>query len=193
MYKNLPKEKRKGSDAEKGLAYIGALFDWERKWAELSPGERYEKRLEKSKPVADAFFAWADSLGALPKNPLGEAVQYALSQRKYLENIFLDGRLELSNNRCERSVKRFVMGRKAWLFSNSPEGAKASSVMYSIVETARENGLHPFHYVKYLLETLPNATTGEIQSFLPWSDTLPDCCRAPINGSSAGQVNTFPY
>jgi transposase len=111
MYKNLQKDKRKGSDAEKGLAYINALFDLERKFKELSPQERYEKRLEKSKPMAEAFFTWAGGLGALPKSPLGEAVRYALLQRKYLENVFLDGRLELSNNRAERSVKPFVMGR----------------------------------------------------------------------------------
>ena len=61
--------------------------------------------------MAEAFLAWALNLGALPKSPLGEAANYALSQRKYLENVFLDGRLELSNNRCERSVKPFVMGR----------------------------------------------------------------------------------
>ena len=180
ILKLLPKDKRKGSDAEKGLAYINALFDLERKFKELKPEERYEKRLEQSKPVAEAFFAWANSLGALPKSPLGEAARYALSQRKYLENVFLDGRLELSNNRCERSVKPFVTGRKNWLFSNTPDGATASSVMYSIVETAKENGLHPFNYIKFLLETLPNATTGDLEALLPWSDTLPDCCRAPV-------------
>ena len=75
------------------------------------------------------------------------------------------------------------MGRKAWLFSNTPDGARASSVMYSIIETAKENGLHPFQYVKFLLEKLPNATTGELESFLPWSDTLPDCCRVPVKGA----------
>jgi len=181
IYKNLPKDKRKGSDAERGLAYINALFDLERKFKDISPPERYEKRIKQSKPVANAFFAWADSLGALPKGSLGEAVHYTLSQRKYLENIFLDGRLELSNNRCERSVKPFVMGRKAWLFSNTPDGAKASSIMYSIIETAKENGLHPFHYVKYLLESLPNASISDLESFLPWSDTLPDFCRAPAS------------
>jgi len=186
MYKNLPKEKRKGSDAEKGLGYINALFDLERKWGELSPEERYEQRLEQSKPIAEAFFAWAGSLGALPKCPLGEAVHYALSQRKYLENVFLDGRLELSNNRCERSVKPFVMGRKAWLFSNTPAGAKASSAMYSIIETAKENDLHPFHYLKYLLQTLPNTSTADIDALLPWSLSLPDVCRSLINGTKSG-------
>jgi len=179
MYKSLPKDKREGTDAERGLAYINTLFDLERKFKELSPEERYKQRLEKSKPIAEAFYTWINLLPALPKSPLGEAVNYAISQRKYLENVFLDGRLELSNNRCERSVKPFVMGRKAWLFSNTPDGAKASSVMYSIIETAKENGLHPFHYVKFLLETLPtlpNTAIDNIEKLLPWSDSLPDEC-----------------
>lgn len=181
LLKTIPREKRKGSNAERGLAYCNALFSLEREFGalKLTPQERYEKRLEKSKPVADAFFAWAGSLGALPKSALGEAVGYMLSQRKYLENIFLDGRLEISNNRCERSVKPFVMGRKSWLFAATPAGAMANSVMYSIIETARENGLHPYRYVEFLLKTLPGSTTGDLESLLPWSEQLPDICYAP--------------
>jgi len=179
ILKNIPKEKWKGTDAYRGLAYINALFDLERKFKVISPDERYKKRLEQSKPIADDFFAWADSLGALPKSLLGDAVHYVLSQQKYLENVFLDGRLEISNNRAERSVKSFVIGRKAWLFSNTPNGANASSIMYSIIETAKENGLHPFNYIKFLLEELPGIGTLDIDKFLPWSDSLPDCCRTP--------------
>jgi hypothetical protein len=180
LWKTIPEEKRKGSDAEVGLQYINALFKLEREYAKqkLTPDQCYDARLEKSKPIADAFFAWAENLGALPKSQLGKAVGYVLNQRKYLENVFLDGNLELSNNRGERSVKPFVMGRKAWLFSNTPDGAEASSVMYSIIETAKENGLHPFQYVKFLLEVLPNATSESIDCFLPWSDSLPDYCRS---------------
>ncbi len=179
LLKTLPKDSRKGSDAERGVAYINRLFALEREFKNLSPDERYQKRLEKSKPVADAFFEWVSRLGALPKSPLGKPVTYTLSQRVFLENVFLDGRLEFSNNRCERSVKPFVMGRKAWLFSCSPEGARASSVLYSIIETAKENGLHSFHYVKFLLETLPNATCSGIEALLPWSDSLPEYCFVP--------------
>ena len=179
LLKIIPQDKRKGTDAERGVAFINHLFLLERQFKDLSPEERYAKRLEKSKPVAEAFFEWASSLGALPKSKLGEAVTYALLQRKYLMNVYLDGRLEFSNNRAERSVKSFVMGRKAWLFSCTPEGAKASSVMYSIMETAKENGLHPYQYVKFLLEKLPNATTAELESFLPWSESIPDYCKIP--------------
>jgi len=180
LLKIIPKDKRKGSDAERGVAYINKLFELERDFKGLSPDERCKARLEKSKPIMVAYFAWIGGLGALPKSKLGEAVHYSLAQRKYLENFLLDGRLELSNNRAERSVKSFVMGRKAWLFSNTSSGADASSVMYSIIETAKENGLHPYQYVKFLLEKLLYAATSSIDTFLPWSDSLPDYCRAPV-------------
>lgn len=185
LLKTIPEDKRKGSDAERGIMYINRLFDLEREFRKLSPEERYEKRLEKSKPVAEAFFSWVENLGALPKSPLGEPANYALSQRKFLMNVFLDGRTEISNNRCENSIRPFVRGRKAWLFSNTPGGATASSIMYSIIETAKVNGLHPYHYIKFLLEKLPAATTGNLEAFLPWSNSLSDCCRLPIKKGTA--------
>ena len=185
LLKTVPKEKRKDSQAARGFAYVNELFRLEREFVDLSHEDRYEKRLEMSKPVAEAFFTWAATLGALPKTPLGAAASYALSQRKYLNNIFLDGRLELSNNRAENSVRPFVLGRKNWLFSNSPAGARATAVLYSIVETAKENGLHPYHYLEYLLSRLPGSTTSELESFLPWSDTLPDICHAPWKEDAA--------
>jgi hypothetical protein len=74
-------------------------------------------------------------------------------------------------------VKPFVQGRKAWLFSNTPNGAAASSIIYSIIETAKENGLHPFYYIKFLLETLPNTTSDALEELLPWNETLPEYCR----------------
>jgi len=187
LLKILPKDKRKGTDAERGVAYINRLFDLEREFKRLTPDERYKARLEQSKPIAEEFFVWAGNLGALPKSALGQAVGYAQSQYKYLMNVFLDGRLELSNNRAERSAKSFVLGRKAWLFSCTPEGAKASSIMYSIVETAKENNLHPYQYIKFLLQTLPNTTTGSLESLLPWSEAIPGYCRIPIKKDEAFQ------
>ena len=188
ILKNTPKDKEKDSNAQTGVAYINALFMLEHEFAALTPRERLQKRLEKSKPIADAFFQWAANLGALPKSPLGDAVRYTLSQRIFLENVFLDGRTEISNNRCERSVKPFVMGRKAWLFSNTPAGARASSVMYSIIETAKENGLNPCRYLEFLLETLPSSTTSQLDSFLPWSDTLPQRCRMTPHKENAANA-----
>ena len=87
--------------------------------------------------------AWANEASAktAPKSALGKALHYLREQWPYLVRYLEDGRLELSNNRAERSIKPFVMGRKNWLFSNTPAGAQSSAVIYSLIETAKENGL----------------------------------------------------
>jgi transposase len=175
-------ESRENLAAKKGLEFCNELFRLEHEYEKLRPDERYEERLEHSKPVSDAIFEWAQTVGALPKSLLGKAVHYLLSQKVYLEKVFEDGRLELSNNRAERSIKPFVIGRKNWLFSATPKGAKASSVIYSIIETAKENGVKPFDYLEYLFEVMPNMMAEKIQSLLPWSDTLPARCR--VNSDS---------
>ena len=179
VYVSLPEEKRDGSIAENGLAYISLLFLLEDEYRTLSPEARYEMRNRYSKRVSDKYFTWVGGLNALPKSLLGDAVHYSMSQREYLENVFLDGCLELSNNRAERSIKPFVQGRKQWLFSDTQNGAIASSIIYSIIETAKENNLHPFYYLKYLLKMLPSAKTSDVDKFLPWSSGIPDYCRIP--------------
>ena len=184
---------RDGSDAEQGLVYINLLFAYEHEFRDLSPEERFQKRLEYSKPVSDDFFDWVGTIHALPKSLLGDAVTYSLSQRKYLENVYLDGRLELSNNAAERAIKPFVQGRKQWLFSNTPNGAESSSIYYSLIETAKENSLNPFHYIKFLLEMLPSAKNNELESLLPWSESLPDVCRVPIKESNAKTERPMYY
>ena len=104
----------------------------------------------------DEFFAWLGVLNAAPKTPVGTAAKYALGQRKYLERYLLNGRLEISNNRAERSIKPFVIDRKNFLFANTPRGAKASAIMFSIIETAKENKLNPFTYLSYIFQNAPN-------------------------------------
>ena len=165
------------SPAKIGLDFCTRLFTLEKTYAGMSPEKRLAARLEHSKPVTDAFFKWAQSVNVPPKLAISRAIVYALNQRRFLENIFLDGRLELSNNRAERSMKPFVMGRKNWLFCDSVGGAKASAIAFSIIETAKENGLKPFEYLRFLLEELPNTTTAQIENILPWSGNLPSECK----------------
>jgi len=124
-------------------------------------------------------FVWAKSVDVLPKSLLGKAVNYLLEQWVYLKNVYLDGRLELSNNRAERSIKSFVIGRKNFLFANTVGGAKSSAVIYSIAESAKENRLRPFEYFVWLLKTIPGTTTGKIDELLPGSPKIPDYCRMP--------------
>ena len=153
----LPQEKRKDSPAAMGEWYCSQLFKLEQALAELTPEERYEKRLEQEKPVLDALLSWANAMQAktAPKSALGRAIHYLLEQWPYLTRYLEEGRLELSNNRAERSIKPFVMGRKNWLFANTAGGAQASAVIYSLIETAKENGLDPYRYLLWLLQNAP--------------------------------------
>jgi len=96
----------------------------------------------------------------------------------------LDGRLEIDNNWAERAIKPFVIGRKNRLLSNTPRGARTSAVIYSLVETAKENGLKPYEYISHLLHQIPDVDPGDptaLDSFLPWSETLPAACRSLRN------------
>ena len=104
------------------------------------------------------------------KSALGKALHYLLEQWPYLVRYLEDGRLELSNNRAERSIKPFVMGRKNWLFANAPAGAQSSSVIYSLIETAKENALDPYRYLVWILQEAPKLEqrdTAWAKHFLP--------------------------
>jgi transposase len=181
--KALPADKRNAEVAAKeGLEFCNRLFDIERETKELVPEKRLQARLKLSRPVVDEFYAWLkyQKPRVLPKSVFGQAIGYCLNQRDKLEAFLLDGRLEIDNNRSERSIKPFVIGRKNWLFANTPKGAKASAIIYSIVETAKENGLNSFAYLKYLFEELPNVDICDesvIDKLLPFSSDLPAECR----------------
>ena len=181
--KALPKDKQNADVASrKGLDFCNRLFTLERELKKVSDEKRYRQRLKRGKPIIEEFKVWLDyhKPRVLPKSAFGEAVNYCLNQWDRLNGYLSDGRLELDNNRAERSIKPFVIGRKNWLFSNKPCGARASAMVYSIVETAKENGLNPFEYLKYLLEQLPNVDVKDqnaLDLLLPWSDSLPAYCR----------------
>ena len=170
--KSLPKGNAKGSSASQGLAYCNLLFEIEQGLTEKTAEERYNERLKQAKPVLDAMFAWANSRTAAPKSALGKAFTYLKEQWPYLTNYLKDGRLELSNNRAERSIKPFVIDRKNFLFANTPKGAKGSAIMFSLIQAAIENGLDPYKYLTWLLKDANNADltqAEEIQKLLPWN------------------------
>lgn len=170
----------RSTSAHEGLAYCNRLFTIERalKSKQASVEERYRTRLTQSQPVIEAFSVWLKKQApqVLPKSPLGQAIRYCQAQWPKLTRFLEDGRLELSNNLAERAIKPFVMGRKNWLFANTPRGATASATVYSLVETAKANGLIPFRYLTYLFEQLPNLgelTPEKLDALLPWSSILP--------------------
>jgi transposase len=169
--KNIPKDKWNDCDEGRGFAYCNELFNLEKQWAELPADERLKLRLKYSKPIIDEFYAWLSTVFATPKSLMGQAIHYAHSQRVYLERFLLDGRLEISNNRAERAFKPFVIGRKNWLFSVTPQGAGANAIYYSILETAKENGLNPYEYLTRVFRDAPNG--APVESLLPWNPIVP--------------------
>ena len=149
---------REGCTAMIGKRYCDKLFAVERDIASLDAGLRYEERLKRLKPLIDEFFQWATTADAeaRPKSSLGIAISYMFSQQQYLRNVLLDGRLELSNNRIERTIKPFVISRKNFLFANTQRGADAAAIFFSLIETTKETGVDPFEYLTHVFKTAPN-------------------------------------
>lgn len=177
-----PEKKDPDVAAKRGLEFCNRLFALERELKKVSPEERYRIRLKRGRPIVDEFKEWLDYQRpkVLPKSAFGQAIGYSLKQWQKLNAFFADGRLEIDNNRAERSIKPFVIRRINWLFANTPRGAKASATIYSIVETAKENGLNPFAYLQYLFEQLPNIDLNDqctLDELLPWSESLLPKCQ----------------
>ena len=168
----LPEKDRAGSSAMRGKQYCDQLFSIEALLNELPAHERLEKRKELAEPVLEALRNWVFYLRAAPKSLLGKAAHYTREQWSWLSNYLLDGRLEISNNLAERSIKPFVMGRKNFLFANVPKGAKASAIIFSLIETAMETGLDPYRYLTWLLQTAPQLYAADVD----WASRLLPAC-----------------
>ena len=192
VLKTVPQEKWPETDAGKGVAYCDKLFHLEKQFSLLTPQERFSERERLSKPLVDEFYGWLDRLGALPKTLLGQARHYAFSQQKYLVRYLLDGRLEISNNRAERSIKPFVIGRKNWLFCNTVHGAKSSAVYYSLIVTATEAGLKPYEYLSWVLTNAPNlgkpGYPAANEDFIPGSPMIPESVYVPKRANAKSEA-----
>ena len=168
-----------GAVGAKGLAPQGLLLirriyavDKTAREAKLTPSQRHALRMQTAKPIWDELRRWLDAnLGAAPPGSLtGKAMNYLASEWPRLVRVLDDGRLELDNNLCENAIRPFVMGRKAWLFSDTPAGAEASAKLYSLIETAKANGIAPYDHLKRILAALPRAETlADIEALLPWA------------------------
>jgi len=156
--------------AHQMVALIGQLYAIERRLRESTPQERKAARQEHSKPVLKKIKAWLDEkvTKTLPKGLLGTAIGYALGLWPQLTTFLEDGHIPLDNNLVENAIRPFVIGRKGWLFSGSPRGAHASATLYTLIETAKANGLEPRAYLTFLFERLPEARTpAAIDALLP--------------------------
>ncbi len=165
--------KPKAGKVEVALGYFGKLYVIEKRIKHLEEEERYRIRQEEALPIIAAFRQWLDkalSDGVVPKGYLGKALNYLHNNWDALVCYTEAGHLSIDNNRAENAIRPFVIGRKNWLFSNSVAGAEVSANLYSLIETAKANGLEPYHYLKRVFTELPAAKTVEqIEALLPWN------------------------
>lgn len=134
--------------------------------------ERYAQRQAQAKPMIEKLHQWCQTTlpTVPPKTALGKALHYVYHQWPRLMGYLEDGRYPIDNNRVENAIRPFALGRKAWLFSNHQAGANASADLYSLIETAKANGVEPYHYLKHVFSELPKAQSVEdIEALLPWN------------------------
>jgi len=170
-----PKGKR--GKADEAVALIGKLYRIERDFKDALPEERHAARQSQSVPVLADIRAWMIKNVPLvtPKSALGKALAYMENLWPMLTRYTERHDLPIDNNKAENSIRPFVVGRKAWMFSDTPAGAHASAVIYSLVETAKSNGVEPYAWLRWVLRELPAAKTVEdVEALLPWNMRLPE-------------------
>lgn len=173
-----------GTDLKRTASYrllhkINKLFTLEKKLADKSYEEIKETRQKEAKPIIDDFFKDVKECAkvAVDKTKLSQALTYSINQEENLRLYLEDGRIEISNNRAENSIRPFCVGRRNWLFSNTVKGAEASAAIYSLVETTKLNDLKPYDYFEYLLTVLTEIDINddkELEKIMPWSKSLPE-------------------
>ena len=139
-----------------GLSMIQRLYGIEQSLQDSLPEDRHRQRQERARPVLEKLHAWAEhSLDEAPPSSLtGKALAYLLNQWPKLTGYLEDERIPIDNNATERAIRPFVIGRRNWLFSDTPRGAAASANLYSLIETAKASGLEPYHYLRHILSRL---------------------------------------
>jgi transposase len=171
-------KKMQGKNAKVGKAdwalnHIQKLYRIEKQIKDKTVEERYRIRQAQSLPLLVQFKTWLDksSLTVLPQSLLGNAINYALNQWDKFIRYIEDGRIDIDNNRSERAIKPFVIGRKAWLTSQTSKGANASAILYSIIETAKACGIKPYDYLVHVMQKMME---GEVDpnELLPWKVNL---------------------
>ena len=165
---------KKGGLAEEGIGYIRRLYEVEREQRkkDMSPSEFLCERGKAAAPVLESFKSWLDAKvrEVPPSLLLGKAISYTLNQWDKLIAYLECAYITPDNNACENAVLPFVVGRKNWLFNQSPDGAKSSCAMYTLIQTAKQNGLVPRDYLTLLFERGPLAQTSEDWAvLLPWN------------------------
>ena len=166
----------KTSKAAIGFQYCNKLFAEERKCAPYQPKYRQEYRQNRELPILEEYYAWLRTVHPEKGSKLEEAVRYSLNQKQHLMAYLDNGEIPISNNLAENAIRPFTLGRKNWLFCDTPKGAEASAIVYSLVESAKANGIEPFAYLQHVLVQLPylgkSHSHEELESLMPWASYI---------------------
>ena len=173
-------EKDYSNPAVQGVLYCNKLFEYERTYKEkgLSFKQIHNRRLKDQKPVIEGFLAWIKQVNPGSNGKLGKAVTYIKNREDFLMTYLEDGRCSLSNNLSENSIRPVTVGRKNWLFSDTPDGASANALYLTIVEMAKAYELNLYEYLKYLFEHCPNRNMAddELAKLAPWNEDVQERC-----------------
>ncbi|CAB5585066.1 Transposase and inactivated derivatives [Pseudomonas putida] len=164
--------KGKTGRADIALNLINKLYGIERDLKDASDEQRHQGRQQDSLPILAQLHGWLEKTQpqVTAQNALGKAVGYLASNWNKLKRYVEAGHLPIDNNPAERAIRPFVIGRKAWLFSDTPKGAVASAQIYSLVETAKANSQEPYAWLRHVLERLPHAqSVADYEALLPWN------------------------
>ena len=176
-----------------GVMYINQLFHLEDiiKAKHTSFDAIKKARLEKEKPVVEGFLSWLDQQAPVRGSRMDKAVTYIRNRRSYLTTYLEDGRCSFSNNLSENAIRPFTVGRKNWLFCDTPNGAQASALVYSMVEIAKANGVNVYHYLTYLLEKMPSdrMSDEELELLAPWNENVKTEIQHRVNNTDQSDVN----
>ena len=156
--------------AKEALERVGALYGVEAEARGRPPDERKQLRQEKSKPRLDALRTWLTATNAKlsQKTQLAAAIRYTLARWLALTRFIEDGRLEIDNNAAERSIRPLALGRKNYLFAGSDTGGERAATIYSLIETAKLNGIDPEAYLRDILARIADHPINRIGELLPW-------------------------
>ena len=164
------------SKAAVGFEYCNKLFALERKWADHTPFQREVMRKMKAEPLLETYWSWVERLDPQEGSKLAEAVGYARNQKEQLNEFLRHGDVPISNNLAENAIRPFVVGRKNWLFSDTPRGAESSAIVYTLVETAKANGVEPSAYLRFVLDQVrflgKSPPAAALEALLPWSPAV---------------------
>ena len=162
--------------AVQGILYIDRLFRLEEtlKAKNKTFDSLKKARLEKEEPVIEGFLSWLDQQKPVRGSRMDKAVTYIQNRRSYLKTYLEDGRCSFSNNLSENAIRPFTVGRKNWLFCDTPNGAQSSAIVYTMVEMAKANGVNVYHYLTYLLEKQPKDSMSdeELEQLAPWNEEV---------------------